>query len=83
MEWLTEKPTEPGFYFATDGSPALAIVARNLEGEEDFVCFSWQSKWGKSDDYIPTQLDLLDIKYWMKIEIPERPRMTEIKWVSV
>lgn len=79
-KWVTERPTEPGFYFATDGSPCLLIEARLYDGSVFEVASTWQTSWaGRTDIPEDSMSDeavimvCIEPKYWQKIETPSKP----------
>ncbi len=72
MNWTTDRPTEPGFYFATDGSPLLIlqIYGRDMCPEE---CWTWQTAWPGHEDVPATLPETPELKYWLKIPLPDKP----------
>jgi hypothetical protein len=74
-EWSTEVPAEPGFYFATDGTPTLVLVIIGKDDDPAYF-YTWQSAWQLPTDEVWEQKNANDIplKYWRKIVTPERPK---------
>lgn len=80
MEWTTEKPTERGFYFTTDGSPVLNVEIRTRDGEVIEIAHTWWSEWagreGIPEDSMSDEVVILPVtepKYWCKIPVPDKP----------
>lgn len=75
MEWTTERPTEPGFYFATDGSPILNVYVLDREGNLDIIAATFQSTWADRDKSYESyhMTPMPDMKYWCKIPVPDKP----------
>lgn len=72
MEWMTEKPTEPGFYWATDGSPLLVLLIVGLDGVVIEENYTWQMAWANGE-HIPVVLPKApEFKWWCKLPVPPK-----------
>lgn len=70
MEWLTEKPTKPGYYWVLgllESDAPWMVLIFDFQGQMQCTIFGDQDGWAL-DHYAE------DIDYWMgPIEIPEKP----------